>query len=379
MRVRIATRIFEPEAAAAAFRLSALASALVSRGHDVTVLTSAPPSRLNVESRSDGVVVRRARVLRDATGQLRGYIQYLSFDVPLFFRLLFARRADVVVVEPPPTTGAAVRLVCALRRERYVYYAADVWSDGSATAGVPAWVVRALRAVERWVFRGARSVIAVSDGVADRVRAISGRNHVVVVRNGVDTEVFSPDGPRTADAPMIVYAGTTSEWQGADVFIRAMPQVLEHEPDARLVYVGQGTAWNSLRELAATVAPDAVDFVDAVPPQRAAAYLRSARIGAVSLKPGQGYDFAVPTKIYASIACGTPVLFSGAGASVEVVTGTLGRSVRWDAGSVAKAIVDMLDDDIEDGGRHALAQWAEEHASIAATARAAASVIEESA
>ncbi|WP_448003831.1 glycosyltransferase family 4 protein [Agromyces bauzanensis] len=378
MRVRIATRIFEPEAAAAAFRLSALASALVSRGHSVTVVTSAPPKGLAAEPRTDGVAVRRAPVLRDARGQLRGYVQYLSFDVPLFFRMLFARRVDVVVVEPPPTSGAVVRLVSALRREPYVYYAADIWSDASATAGAPAWVVRAVRALERWAFRGARRVIAVSDGVADRVREISGRDRVTVVRNGIDTDVFTPDGPRATDGATIVYAGTTSEWQGADVFIRAMPRVLERVPDARLVYVGQGSAWEELRALAASHAPHAVDFVDAVPAGQAASFLRSARIGAVSLKPGQGYDFAVPTKIYASIACGTPVLFAGAGASVEVVRGDLGRSVDWAAEPVADAIVSMLRDEAPDA-RLARAGWAERNASIAATGRSAASVVEESA
>lgn len=378
MRVRIATRIFEPEAAAAAFRLSALASALASRGHAVTVVTSTPPKGSAVEPRTDGVRVRRARVLRDVRGQLRGYVQYLSFDVPLFFRMLCSRRADIVVVEPPPTSGAVVRLACALRRERYVYYAADVWSDASATAGAPAAIVAALRLLERWAFRGARNVIAVSDGVADRVRDISGRNHVVVVRNGVDTDIFRPDGPRTADTSTIVYAGTTSEWQGADVFIRAMPRVLERRPDARLVYLGQGTAWDELRELAANLAPEAISFVDALPPEQAATLLRSARVGVVSLKPGQGYDFAVPTKIFASIACGTPVLFAGAGASVDIVTGELGRSVDWDAEPVAEAIADMLAED-SPSSRLSRALWAKENVSISATGRAAASVVEEGA
>jgi glycosyltransferase involved in cell wall biosynthesis len=305
-------------------------------------------------------------------------VQYLSFDIPLFFRLLFSRRQDVFVVEPPPTTGIVVRSVSAIRRIPYVYYAADVWSDASATAGAPRWVVRALRSVERLAFTGAREVIAVSDGVAARVSAIAPRAAVRVVRNGVDTTVFSPHGRVDDGPPRIVYAGTTSEWQGADVFVRAMPSVREHVPDAVLVYVGQGSAWVQLKQHAEEVAPGAVEFVDVVPPEEAAIRLRSAMLAVVSLKPGQGYDFAVPTKIFAALACGTPVVFAGPGPSTDIVTGALGRSVAWDPAEAASAIVELLTTSDADG-RMTRAGWAEENASIAATGRNAAAIVQEAA
>src|SRR5690606_39527813 len=76
-------------------------------------------------ARPGRVRVRRARVLRDSSGYVRGYLPYLSFDVPAALRLLTVRRPDVVVVEPPPTTGVVVRLVCALRRVPYVYYRSE--------------------------------------------------------------------------------------------------------------------------------------------------------------------------------------------------------------------------------------------------------------
>ncbi|HEY1106637.1 MAG TPA: glycosyltransferase family 4 protein [Agromyces sp.] len=380
MRVTIATRIFTPEPAAAAFRLAALADGLRERNHDVTVLTSAAPAGLTdgVDDRT-GPTVRRAPVLRDRRGQIRGYLQYLSFDVPLVFRLLFGRRSDVVVSEPPPTTGAVVRLVCAVRRCPYVYYAADIWSDAAQSAGTPGWIVAGVRALERWALRGAAAVVAVSDGVADRVRDLTRRDVVTVVRNGIDTSVFAPGAEPPAGPPTIVYAGTTSEWQGADVFIRAMPGVLEQVPDARLIYLGQGTAWEHLRELAERTAPESIEFRGPVPPAAAADILAGARIGAVSLRPGQGYDFAVPTKIFATIACGTPVLFAGQGASVEVITPELGRSVDWDAASVAVAITEMLTAPDRPEERTARARWAAAHASLAATGRAAAAVVESAA
>ena len=119
MLVTLATRTFTPEPTAAALRLGALARALAAGGDRVRVLTSrlAPSVASDARQGADGgvdagegaglVEVRRAPVLRDPTGAVRGYVSYMSFDVPLVSRLLTTPRPDVVVCEPPPTTGVA--------------------------------------------------------------------------------------------------------------------------------------------------------------------------------------------------------------------------------------------------------------------------------
>ena len=141
-------------------------------------------------------------------------------------RLLLCRRPDVVVVEPPPTTAFVVRVVCALRRVPYVSYAPDVWSDAARGTSAPGVLVDAVAAVEAWALRGARRVLAVSEQIAGRVEAMGvDRSDVVVVNNGADTRTFTPDGPRADEGRYFVYAGTTSEWQGADVFVDALHAV----------------------------------------------------------------------------------------------------------------------------------------------------------
>ncbi|GAA3509683.1 glycosyltransferase family 4 protein [Georgenia daeguensis] len=376
-RVVLATRIFAPEVAAASFRLRALCEALARDGADVTVLTVRAPG---AEPSLPGVRVRRWPVLRDRSGYVRGYLQYLSFDVPLALRLLLTPRPDVVVSEPPPTTGSVVRVVCALRRVPYVYYAADLWADAAEAAEMPGAAVRVLRTVERFALRGARRVVAVSDGVRERLAAL-GVRHVTTVRNGVDTSVFTPVGPGPdgeaqdgGGRPYVVYAGTTSEWQGADVFVRAMATVLEQVPDARLVFLGQGSAWQAIADLAATLPPGTVEMRGLVPPAEAARWQRGAAAAAVSIVPGLGYDFAYPTKIYAALACGTPVIFAGTGPAAEDVTAHgLGWAVDHDVAAVARAMVAALRAGPADAER--LAGWVEEHASAAAAGRAAADVV----
>lgn len=376
MRITVASRIFAPEPAAASFRLAALAEALDDRGHQVTVLTtktvSGEPARL-----AGSIRVRRAPVLRDSAGYVRGYLQYMSFDLPLFFRLLSSKRPDAVVVEPPPTTGFVVRLACALLRVPYVYYAADIWSDAAQSTGAPPPVVAFVRWLEARALRGAARVIAVSDGVAERVRELSGRSQVDVVANGINTDDFRPEGERVPDAPVAVYAGTTSEWQGADIFIRALPAVREQIPNARLHFVGQGSAWAELSSLADRLAPGQVTFTGVMPPAEAAVILRSARVGLVSLKPGQGYDFAIPTKIYASLACGTPVLFLGNGPAGDLIRENgLGIAAAWDVDAAARSLVSLLSAPPSPEDRARTASWALRNVAQSASARRAAAVVE---
>jgi len=375
-RVVLATRIFAPEAAAGAFRLTALVGALARRFDDVEVLTVRPGSG-QASHDPAGARVRRWPVLRDRSGYVRGYLPYLSFDLPLALRLLLARRPDAIVVEPPPTTGAVVRVIAGLRRIPYVWYAADVWSDATEVTGAPGLVVHLVRALERWVLRGAACVLSVSDGVTERVRTLGARE-VVTVGNGVDTEIFGPDGDRHAGAHTLVYAGTASEWQGADVFARAMSQVLVQVPQARLVYLGQGSAWGQIAAAAQALPDGVVTMLGTVPPERSAAWLRGAAGAVVSIVPGQGYDFAIPTKLFAALGTGTPVVYAGVGPVVELVEDNgLGWAVPYDVDEVAAAMTAALQAPDDDGERRRRADWVREHRSLQAAAERAADVVEQ--
>jgi glycosyltransferase involved in cell wall biosynthesis len=375
-RIVLATRLFAPEVAAASLRLRWLSTALADLGCRVEVLTTTPPPGSGPVADDPRVDVRRWPALRDKAGVVRGYVPYLSFDLPLVLRLLLRPRPALVVAEPPPTTGLVVRLVCALRRTPYAYYAADVLTDALASGGAPAPLVRLLRRLESFVLRGAQRVLAVSDGVAERVEALGASpERVTVVGNGVDTGVFRPDGAvHERPEPYLVYAGTMSQWQGVDVLVRAFARLWPDAPDSRLVFLGQGADEDALRALAAEVCPGGVEFHGVVPPEEAAAWIRGARAAVVSIRPGIGYDFARPTKVYAATACGVPVVFAGRGAGHDLVsTERLGWAVDHDEESVAAAMREALTGPGWPAGeRERLVRWTGQNASLAAVSRAAA-------
>jgi glycosyltransferase involved in cell wall biosynthesis len=164
-----------------------------------------------------------------------------------------------------------------------------------------------------------------------------------------------------------------SEWQGADVFVRAFAKVMGRLPtDARLVFLGQGSDRPTVERLARDLAPDRVDVLGVVPPAEAASWLRHAACALVSIVPDQGYDFARPTKVWAATASGTPVVFAGRGvAAREVADATLGLAVDHDADAVAEALVRGFADQPSAEERRRLVAWTREHASLATIAASA--------
>lgn len=375
--VRVTSRLFAPEVAAGAFRERRLADSFAELGCDVEVLTTSPAP--GSPAAHDGALrVSRWPALRDENGIVRGYVQYLSYDVPLVLRTLLRGRPDLYVVEPPPTTGAVMLAVSRLQRTPYVWYAADIWSDAATSAGAPAPVVTGLRLIERTVLRHAAVVLSVSDAVTERLLELGiQRERVVTVGNGVDTEVFTPNGPvHQATEPFFVYTGTMSEWQGAAIFVEAIAEHRRRGGSHRLVFLGQGSELEDIKAAATRVAPGLVDFPGVVAPEVAAEYLRGATAALVSIRPGLGYDFAKPTKIYAATACGTPVVFAGSqdSAAARLVRDEqLGRAADFTASDVVAALEDLC---IEPPHPDHLVAWTRSHASLAArTADAARQVV----
>ena len=380
-RVVIATRLFPPEVSAGAFRLNELASGFIRRSCRVRVVTTTPPTTApaTVVARP-GLQLSRFPVLRDAGGNVRGYIQYLSFDIPLVIRML-ATRYDIAVSEAPPTTGAVVSVISRLKRKPYAYYAADLWTDGLTALKAPRLVIALMRAFEGHVMRHASTVLSISDEVTIRIREFGvDADRIATVGNGVDTSIFRPDGPvAPSEHPYLIYTGTMSEWQGADIFVRAMPRVLERFPDAQLRFFGQGASEAELRRLAAELAPENVFFGGVIAPHDAAGWIRGAAAALVSIVPGLGYDFARPTKTYAAAACGTAVVFAGVGSGATLVRDNgLGEYAEFTAEAVGDAMIRALEAHASGESARQRAHrvtWTEQNASLQAIGDAAAQAV----
>lgn len=379
--VRIVSRIYVPEAAAASFRLAGVAQALRDKGVEVEVVTTTAPPGVAADEQGR---VRRFPVLRDKEGYVRGYLQYLSFDVPAFFRVLFSPRAAVTLVEPPPTTGFFMRIAQRILGVPYVYYLPDLWGAASASFA-PKFVVTAVKALEAFAVRGAAAVIAVNEEIAETARTM-GAKSVYLIPNGIDTDTFTDevkplsraerDSVGLADAPYFIYTGTASEWQGASIFISALAQVIDKIPH-HLVFLGKGSDWDLLKEQAAR--PELkgrVHVLQTLPPEETARWIAGAEAGLVSIKAGAGYDLAYPTKVLSTLACGTPVIYAGPGpARSDIVANSLGFCTDYSVSGISKVFSDFDAEKSTLESREKQRQWVVTNRSLRASSRAVAKVL----
>lgn len=370
----IVSRIFAPEASAASALLRSWAEGFRDAGAQVTVVTARPPRGVAIDD-PPGIDVRRAPVLRDRQQYVRGYLSYLSFDVPLFFRLLFGRRADLYVVEPPPTTVAVVRVVAWLRRSRYVVDAADLWSDAAAMVTSSRFVLGTLRRVELWGLRGAAHLFTAHEPLLARFRDVGIHTPATAIGFGVDTSEFDYRIARSGLPPTFVYGGTYSEWHGAAIFVDAFATFRERHPDARLLFLGNGQDRALLESRVAELGlTDSVELRAPVPPRELSSLLADATASLASLRPGQGYDYAFTTKVYGSLATGCPVLFAGTGPTIEFLTSAAaehpaaGVAVGYDATAVSAAMESLAGRPATPAQRAELSRWTRDRYSLTAVA-----------
>ena len=379
MRVVIASRIYAPEVSAASGILRIWAEEFRDRGFDVTILTARPPRGAVIDD-PPGIEVRRAPVKRDKQQYVRGYLSYMSFDIPLAFRMLFSRRADLYIVEPPPTTVAVVRVIAAIRRTPYVVRAADYWTEAAELVTTSPLILGTLRRLEAWGLGGAKILFAAHQPLIDRFRTLGITTRAVPIGFGADTKDFRYEGQAPPEPPVFVYAGTHSEWHGAGIFVDAMPQVLEQYPGARLLYYGNGEERDGMRARAVELGiQNSVEFHGPISPATLSPILSSATATVASLTPVPANEYALATKVYSSLAAGCPVIFAGVGPTMEFLNDAghprAGVAVHYDVMATASAMLAAAADPLPPEARAELAEWSAREYSLRAIAQ---QVVEES-
>ena len=143
------------------------------------------------------------------------------------------------------------------------------------------------------------------------------RDHASI-GNGVDTEIFRPDGPRRRARPRRPSStpAPCRRWQGADGVRRghAVASSRDFPPRAwPLLRPGRRGARDPPGDRERLGLTESSTSAAVIPPVEDGALdpRGDAQPGVASIRPSVGYDFAKPTKTYAAAACGTPVVFAG--------------------------------------------------------------------
>lgn len=155
----------------------------------------------------------------------------------------------------------------------------------------------------------ATTVIAVTEGLADWVRATTGRTDTQVVPNAVDSELFTPSARSSslAETPFAIFVGAFAPWQGIRTVLDAAMST-EWPEAVRLVLLGDGECAGEVEAAAARC--DRIEWLGSRPYAEIPAYLASSVCALVPMGECEGRSAKglSPLKLYEAMACGVPVV-----------------------------------------------------------------------
>ena len=341
MRILILSQWYMPEPA---LLLQELAQTLLARGHEVTVLTGFPnyPSgklypgyhlRLFQRETLNGVPVARVPLYcnHSHSGVMR-VINYASFALSAAaLGPWVVEKPDIIFVyHPPLTIGIPAFVLGRLWRIPFVYQIQDMWPETlSATDMVSkAWVLETVGAFARWVYARAAAICVISPGFRQNLIDKSVPSaRIYLTPNWIDPETYpivepDPELARElglADHFNVMFAGNLGEAQGLDKVLEAA-RLCQDTPQVQFVFVGSGVAESRLKEIARQQELTNVLFLGRYPVERMPALYALADVLLIHLKDDPLFRITIPSKTYAYLASGKPILAAVAGDTAQLVT-----------------------------------------------------------
>lgn len=299
-------------------------------------------------------------------------------------RVIDETRPHIVHAHSPVLVGLPALLAARKHGLPFVYEVRDLWENASVDRGKFRYnspLYRLARGLETYVLRRADAVVAICDALRwDVTTRVSDPRKVFVVGNGVDTAIFDPAAVkapndlrkrwRVEGKRVIAYVGTFQPYEGLDLLIRAMPEILGRVSNAHLLIVGGSAGENTSVEqaLQARVASlsleSHVTFTGRVPHAMAKSAYAMADVVACPRLLTRTTSLTTPLKPLEAMALGRALVISDVPGMRELVRdGETGATFpAGDVNGLAAVCVRLLEDPAL---RRALGErahaWVDEH------------------
>ena len=320
---------FPPEVGGLESHVYYLCRGLVSRGHEVTVVTSRSRPDLPEEDEVDGIRIRRTWL---PSRTAAGWTAHALASVPTTRRC--GREADIFHAQ-----AFASILPCALAR-----------SGSSQPLISTIHTSHFLRLATRpWLRPGLKKLVEMTDynlsaskEIADVAEGLGRRISVEPLANGVDTDFFRPSPPtlpESTGALRLVAPRRLFPKNGVEYLVRAVPLLLD-SLSVELVIVGDGPERGRLETLAGELGvSERIRFLGARPHPEMPGILSSADLAVFpSLME------ATSVGALEAMACQLPVAASDVGGLPEIVDDEVGTLFPpRDPEGLAAAVVDLVE------------------------------------
>ncbi|MEF8698932.1 MAG: TIGR04063 family PEP-CTERM/XrtA system glycosyltransferase [Candidatus Accumulibacter sp. UW26] len=287
-----------------------------------------------------------------------GLVAQMRLTAARLHEVVRATQPDLIHAHSPVLNALPSLWVGRRRRLPVVYEMRASWEDAAVDHGTTregSLRYRVSRGLESLALRGADQVTTICEGLRDDIarRGIP-TERITVIPNAVDVSLFRPDHAPDAglrrslglDGAIVVgFAGSFYGYEGLDLLIEAVRQLLPRQPQLRLLLVGGGPQEAELKaQVAAAGLHQQVIFTGRVPHAEVQRYYELIDVLAYPRLPIRLTELVTPLKPLEAMAQGRMLVASDVGGHRELIrhgeTGFLFRA--GDAGALAQAIDDLL-------------------------------------
>ena len=318
-----------------------MARRFVARGHEVNLITAdrhaAPGSGWRVSDEA-GIRVHWLPVPYSNTMSVRDRIGAFFNYARGAAQKAASLPTDLIFASSTPLT-IALPAVWAARRQRVpmVFEVRDLWPELpiaiGALKGEP--TIYAAKRLERFAYRNAAQVIALSPGMKEGVVNTGyPAERVHVIPNSCDLALF--DVPKSAgdayraehawlgDRPFIVYVGTMGQINGVPYMADLAAKVRAEAPDVRFAVYGGGYDYNNLKARAQElgVFDETLFMPGPIPKKQVPAVLSAATFASSLFIDLREMWVNSANKFFDGLAAGRPVLINYGGWQADILRET---------------------------------------------------------
>lgn len=330
MRILLLPDYFSPEIFASSYLFENRNEAFANEGFDMIVYTPSPTRGVNRNVSYQKVEflyknhleLHRFDMVGESKNTIQRLVRYFLCSVSQFFKALFTRKFDIVLLgSTPPFQGAIGAALKIIRNKRFVYGIQDIFPDSLVSTGITkkgSLIWKIGRIIENFTYKYADKIIVISEDFKKNIMAKGvPEDKIVVVYNWVDQNAVI-DIPRDKNKLFdkyqldrskfyIEYSGNIGLTQNMDMLLEVMKELKTTHPDIGLVLVGEGAYKAQVEEI---VKRDNLTNVTMIPfqPYEDISYVFSlGDAGLVISKPGVGAN-SVPSKTWSIMSASRPVL-----------------------------------------------------------------------
>ena len=278
MKVGIFTDTYFPQIRGVATSIKTLKKELERQGHEVIIFTTTDPK---VQEKEEGIV-RLTSIpffsFQDRRIAIKGVYRALKIAKEL--------QLDIIHTQTEFSLGLTGKYIAYQLKIPCVHTYHTMYEDylhyiANGKVLRPTHV----KLVSKMYCNKSSGIIAPSEKARKQLLNYGVVSRISVIPTGVDLEHFLKENKRdirkelsfSKDTLLLLSLSRVAKEKSIDLLIKAMPEILLHQPAAKLVIVGDGPARNELEELAHSLGlADAVFFVGEVASSEVQAYYQAA-------------------------------------------------------------------------------------------------------